>query len=250
MLMPVAAVVGVALIAGLALPWLRERQQVIPDEHPPRINSFGMEFVYIPMGELPRSVVGEVHAIKVAPLYLGKYEVTQAEWFKVMGVDPSHFKGPRRPVEQVTWHDAQEFVSRLNRLENTQKYRLPTELEWEYAARAGSPGKFSWGDDARRLGDYAWYGQVGNVGTKPVGQRGPNPWGLFDMYGNVWEWVQDCWAPLMASVRPTLAGDCSDRVLRGGGWNSQADFVGAGARGSYAANLNDDSNGLRLAMNP
>jgi formylglycine-generating enzyme required for sulfatase activity len=137
-----------------------------------------------------------VHMVRISrPFYLGKYEVTQAQWEAVMGNNPSQFKGdPNSPVENVSWDDVQEFIKRLKRLntrESGVKYRLPREAEWEYAAQAGTTTAYSFGNDPSQLGEYAWYGENANGETHPVGQKKPNPWGLYDMHGNVWEWVQD-----------------------------------------------------------
>jgi formylglycine-generating enzyme required for sulfatase activity len=195
-----------------------------------------------------------VRQVKIASFYLGKYEVTQAEWVEVMGANPSLYKDPRRPVDQVTWTDVHEFIQRLNQRENTDKYRLPSEAEWEYAARAGSDGPYGFEGDSRQLPKFAWFGKQGNVGTRPVGRRLANPWGLYDMHGNVWEWVEDCWhdnyegAP--SNGDPWIAkGNCTVRVLKGGGWNSEAFYVRSRTRGSYGHDLNDVSNGFRLAKN-
>ena len=128
------------------------------------------------------------------PFYIGRYEVTQAEWTQVMGSNPSVFQGPRvggdtarHPVDSVTWDDAQRFVQALNRREKTTAYRLPTEFEWEYAARAGASADPTW-DEIREL---AWEQDVTTATTHPVGSKKPNRWGLHDMLGNVWEWVDD-----------------------------------------------------------
>ena len=135
------------------------------------------------------------------PFCIGVFEVTQQQYQKVMGTNPSRFKGPQNPVEQVSWNDAVEFCRKLSALpaekSSGYEYRLPTEAEWEYACRAGTTTKYSFGDSESELGDYAWYGLVerlmeiaderGNSGEKshPVGGKKPNAWGLFDMHGNV-----------------------------------------------------------------
>jgi len=142
--------------------------------------------------------------------YMGKYEVTQKEWKAIMGNNPSSFKGDNLPVENVSWKDVQEFIKKLNQKEDGNKYRLPTEVEWEYAARAGTSTNWSFGDDENKLKEYAWYDQNSNSQTHPVGQKKPNGFGLYDVHGNVWEWVQD--------------SDGSRRVGRGGSW-----FDGAGS---------------------
>ena len=134
-----------------------------------------------------------MHEVRISkPFYLGKYEVTQGQWQAVMGNNPSRFKGdPNRPVEQVAWEDVQAFMRKLNAIEGGTTYRLPTEAEWEYAARAGTTTAYSFGDDPRLLGEYAWYSENAKGKTHPVGQKKSNAWGLHDMHGNVWEWVQD-----------------------------------------------------------
>lgn len=253
---PVAVVIALALLLTL-LPG----KQADKTTDGPQIltNSIGMELVPIPGGSFTMGgdpaggAASELppHTVQVAPFYLGKFEVTQAQWQAVMGDNPSSYKHPQRPVDQVTWLQAQSFIERLNRLEGTTLYRLPSEAEWEYAARAGTTAKWSFGDDASQLGRFAWFGQQGDIGTRPVGRGMPNPWGLFDMYGNVWEWVQDCWhdnydgAPREGTI--WSGGDCSLRMLRGGGWNSPAAYARSAVRGSYAPQMNDPADGFRIA---
>ncbi|MBN2109914.1 MAG: formylglycine-generating enzyme family protein [Methanosarcinaceae archaeon] len=175
-------------------------------------NSIGMQFMTIPAGEL---MMGSnkydsekpVHKVTIpGPFQLGKYPVTQKEWKAVMGRNPSYFKGDDRPVESVSWNDAQEFVKKLNAKEGTDKYRLPSEAEWEYACRSGKTTKHSIGEASSKLDEFAWYSgydtykewdknkdHVLRNSTQVVGQKKPNPWGICDMHGNVWEWVQDNW---------------------------------------------------------
>ncbi len=169
---------------------------------------------------------GPTHKVNIQnPFYLGKYPITQKQWEKVMGSNPSHFKGDGLPVDSVSWDDVQEFIKKLNK--GADNYRLPSEAEWEYACRAGTTSRYSFGDDESKLEDYAWY--YGNSGSKPhpVGQKKPNPWGLYDMHGNVWEWVQDKHndnyegAPFDGSTWEE--GNSSSYVVRGGSW-----FINAG----------------------
>jgi formylglycine-generating enzyme required for sulfatase activity len=210
-------------------------------------NSIGMEFVLIPVPAEPFKMGSDdsdadadrdekdMHPVHLTrPFYLGKYEVTQAQWEAVMGNNPSTFKGDsNRPVENVSWDDVQEFIRRLNSREGGAMYRLPTEAEWEYTARAGTTTRWSFGDEARQLGRYAWYD--GNAGgqTHPVGQLQPNPWGLYDMHGNVWEWVQDWYDSEefrrrsrtgITVVDPVGPSSGSRRVNRGGCWINPARF--------------------------
>lgn len=161
--------------------------------------------------------------------YMQTTSVTQGQWQGVMGNNPSYFKGNYNlPVEQVSWSDVQDFIGMLNRQEGTDKYRLPTAAEWEYACRAGSTTAYCFGNDPGRLGEYAWY--VENTRDEshphPVGQKKPNAWGLYDMHGNVWEWVQD-WQGhyLSGSVTdPEGPSTGSYRVDRGGAWYIDAGF--------------------------
>ncbi len=162
-------------------------------------NTIRMKFALIPAGEF---MMGSeeydeekpVHKVTInKPFYLGIYPVTQREWEAVMGNSPSNFKGDDLPVEHVSWDDVQEFIKKLNEKEGTDKYRLPSEAEWEYAARAGTTTRYSFGDDKSKLSDYAWYSTEmpfwHSSKTPEVGQKKPNPWGLCDMPGNVYEWV-------------------------------------------------------------
>jgi len=170
------------------------------------------------------------HRVTISqPFYLGKYEVTQAQWEKVMDTNPSRFTGnPNRPVENVSWEDVQEFITRLNKQEGWEVCRLPTEAQWEYAARAGTTPE--------RYGDVdaiAWYGENSDKETHAVGKKRPNAWGLYDMLGNVWEWCHDGVRTYTAyttvdPIGPTGAG--APRVIRGGSWYYPARHVRAALR--------------------
>jgi formylglycine-generating enzyme required for sulfatase activity len=174
---------------------------------------------------------GPVHTVRVSPFWMGKYEVTQGQWEAVMGSNPSYFKGPGNPVENVSWNDCQEFIKKLNEKVPGGGFRLPSEAEWEYACRAGTRTPFNTGetistDEANYDGNYTYgYGRKGvyREKTTPVGSFKPNAWGLYDMHGNVWEWCQD-WchdsytgAPSDGRAWESPSG--SVRVLRGGSWN-------------------------------
>jgi len=202
-------------------------------------NSIGMEFVKIPAGECllsytsdENSFFGNKESVREVtikePFYMGKYEVTQKQWRKVMGGNPSYFTGDDLPVERVSWNDAQEFIKKLNKIQETNKYRLPSEAEWEYACKAGTTTKFYFGDNESKLYDYAWYTENSNESTHPVGQKKPNSSGLYDMYGNVLEWCQDKYhsnydgAPTDGSAWES--GSSSFRVLRSGAWFCSAGF--------------------------
>jgi formylglycine-generating enzyme len=159
--------------------------------------------------------------VKIArPYYIGRFEVTQGEWTRVMGTNPSVFQGSRveddaarHPVDSVTWEDTQAFIRRLNEMEKTVAYRLPTEFEWEYASRAGSPSDPTW-DEIREL---AWQQDIVTATTHLVGTKKPNAWGLHDMLGNVWEWVHDYYnEKFFADPTPPRTG--TTHVLKGGGF--------------------------------
>jgi formylglycine-generating enzyme required for sulfatase activity len=190
------------------------------------VNSIGMRFVPIPAGTFTMGVGSEARQVTLTKAFdLGVYEVTQEQYEKVMGKNPSYFKGPQNPVENVNWDDAVEFCRKLSELPEEKSggyvYRLPTEAEWEYACRAGTTTKYSFGDSDKELGDYAWYSGNSGRTTHPVGGKQPNPWGLYDMHGNVWEWCQDWYGdyPSGSVTDPTGAASGSYRVIRGGSWN-------------------------------
>jgi formylglycine-generating enzyme required for sulfatase activity len=164
--------------------------------------------------------------------YMGKYVVTQAQWQKVMGSNPSDFKDcDQCPVEEVSWNDAQEFIRKLNAMSDGFVYRLPTEAEWEYAGRAGTTGEYAGNLDAM-----AWYSENSGGKSHPVGQKQPNAFGLYDMHGNVWEWCQDLYhdsyngAPIDGSAWESGGGQ--KRVMRGGSWLFHADGLRSAARNS------------------
>jgi formylglycine-generating enzyme required for sulfatase activity len=198
-----------------------------------------------------------LHEVTISkPFYLGKYPVTQSQWQAVMGSNPSYFKGPQRPVEEVSWEDAVEFCRKLSELPEEKAagrvYRLPTEAEWEYACRAGSQTAYSFGDDARLLKDFAWFSDNSNSQTHPVGQKKPNAWGLYDMHGNVWEWCGDWYGdyPRGSATDPTGPKERSYRVLRGGCWFFSAELCRAAYRNGIGPTYSDIILGLRLARVP
>ena len=226
-------------------------------------NSIGMEFVLIPAGEFDMGSPsneegrfddeGPVHSVTISnDFYMGKYEVTQKQWIEVMGDNPSQFRGDNLPVEHLSWYDVQEFIRKLNKMEGTYKYRLPSEAEWEYACRAGTTTRYSFGDSESNLGEYAWYDSNSGGKTHPVGQKNPNPWGLYDMHGNVWEWVQDknygsyYDAPVDGSAYED--GDSPIRVLCGSGCLMNANSCRSASRMAIIPNSHFESLGFRLLM--
>jgi formylglycine-generating enzyme required for sulfatase activity len=217
-------------------------------------NSIGMHFVPIPTGTFTMGKSKTAHkVILTQPFELGVYEVTQEQYEAVMGTNPSHFKGPQNPVEKVSWDDAVEFCRNLSELLAEKKsghvYRLPTETEWEYACRAGTTTKYSCGDSDSKLGDYAWYDKNSNNTTRPVGQKQPNPWGLYDIHGNVWEWCQDWYGdyPSGSVTDPTGLASGDRRMLRGGSFNSRTSYVHSAFRGSKQPGNRRLSDGFRPA---
>jgi formylglycine-generating enzyme required for sulfatase activity len=189
-----------------------------------------MEFVLVPAGSfMMGDEKGEawerpVHKVTITkPFYLGKFEVTQEQWQAAMGNNPSEFKGPKNPVDSASWGDCQAFLARLNEKSRSggAKFSLPTEAQWEYACRAGTVTRFSFGDDSENLGDYAWWWKNA-MSTHPVGQKKPNNWGLHDMHGNVKEWCADWFGDDYYANSPpddpVNADSGGSRVSRGGSW--------------------------------
>lgn len=208
-------------------------------------NKLGMKFALIMPGAfLMGSEDGEenerpVHQVTInRPFYMGIYVVTQGQWKAVMDTepwkgDPHVQEGNDYPAVNVSWYDAQDFLTRLGAIDDQNAYYLPTEEEWEYSARAGTTTKFSFGDDERDLRLYGWYRDMTQRGEEyahPVGSKKPNSWGLYDMHGNVWEWM-DNWYYGSYAASPKL--NPIEKVLRGGGW----DYPAYGARSAFRNHL-------------
>jgi formylglycine-generating enzyme required for sulfatase activity len=178
-----------------------------------------MKLVLIPAGKFMMGEKDKHEVTLTKPFYMGATLVTQAQYESVMGANPSRFKGPTNPVEGISWDDAVTFCKKLG-AKVRQNVRLPTEAEWEYACRAGTATAFSFGDDETALDDYGWY--LGNSGgrTRPVAQKKPNAWGLYDMHGNVWQWCSDLHGdyPAAPQIDPQGAGDGPYRIVRGGAY--------------------------------
>lgn len=228
-----------------------------------------LELVLIPAGEFLMgspdleadrlSQEGPQHRVKISkPFYMGKYEVTQAQWQAVMGSNPSSFKGDSNlPVESVSWEDCQEFCRKLSQ-KTGQPIRLPTEAEWEYACRAGTTTPFSFGNTiATSQANYdgrASYGS-GSKGeyrerTTRVGSFAPNAWGLFDMHGNVWEWCQDCYGSYPLGTVTDPSGDSARspfRVLRGGSWLNHPRHCRSAYCHCYSSSGRGNNFGIRVA---
>jgi formylglycine-generating enzyme required for sulfatase activity len=252
-------------------------------------SSGGMEFVLVPSGEFQMGCSPSdkecggaekpAHQVKITkPFYIGKFEVTQGQWKGLMGGNPSYFNETQagdswkdHPVEQVSWNAVQEFLQKMAAGENGRKYRLPTEAEWEYAARAGTTDATQ--GSAGELVGWSWSNSGGT--THPVGQLKPNAWGIYDMLGNVWEWVQDGYDdeyyknspaenppgpeaddsshrslrhPLgRGSIKHPLSKDMS-RTVRGSSWYLKANSMRVSERRSYRPEYTDYCGGFRVVV--
>ena len=223
-------------------------------------NGISIEMVKVEAGSFDMGATSEmqnpysdekpVHRVTLTNnYYVGKYEVTQALWQAVMGSNPSSFKGDDLPVEKVSWNDCQDFVSKLNAMTG-KRFRLPTEAEWEYAARGGKKSRGYQYSGSNTLGDVAWYGDNSGNKTHAVGTKQPNELGIYDMTGNVWEWCQDWYDSYSSSpqTNPTGAASESFCVYRGGGWGNSARYCRTSYRGDYAPDFRDFNLGLRLVL--
>ena len=221
-----------------------------------------MEFVLIPagsfnMGSKLRADERPVREVTIAkPFYLGKYEVTQSQWTAVMATNPSRVFKAGAPVTNVGWTDCQTFCEKLGTIVPNHQFRLPSEAEWEYAARAGSTTEYCFGDDPAKLTEYAWYTWNAGGEVQPVGAKLPNAWGLHDMHGNVWEWCQDTHfanyvnAPVDGSAREDPR-QANARVLRGGGWLHREEELRSAARSRWRSTGGGTFyHGLRIVAAP
>ncbi|MFH1985858.1 MAG: formylglycine-generating enzyme family protein [Pseudomonadota bacterium] len=224
---------------------------------------FGMAFATLPTGTF---VMGGDSVIEQAdenespkhrvtferPFAVGMYAVTQAQWQEVMGGNPSRFIGNDHPVEMVSHGDACEFIARLNQRENTTAYALPTEAQWEYAARAGSQSTYCFGHDRSRLAEFAWYKKNSADATHPVGQLSPNDWGLFDMHGNVHEWCSDWFDRNYYAKAPSKDPAGPDKglakALRGGDWGSEDWYCRCAIRSLGSPDRRSPRVGFRVVM--
>ena len=189
------------------------------------------------------------HPVTLSSYYIGETEVTQALWMAVMGSNPSYFEGDDFPVEYVSWYDCQTFINRLNSLTG-KNFRLPTEAEWEFAARGGNQSRHTPYSGSRRIDDVAWYRDNSGDLTHPVKTKQPNELGIYDMTGNVYEWCQD-WLGSYSSnaqTNPTGASSGSDRVLRGGGWGRSPRGCRSSNRSGETPEFSNDNLGLRLVL--
>ncbi|MBQ5752216.1 MAG: formylglycine-generating enzyme family protein [Bacteroidaceae bacterium] len=221
------------------------------------INVKGGTFSMGATSEQQDSYSGEtpVHSVTLSAYYIGETEVTQALWQAVMGSNPSDFNGDNNPVEQVSYDDCITFIDQLNTLLANQlpadrKFRLPTEAEWEYAARGGNQSKGYQYSGSNTLDDVAWYGDNSGSTTHPVKQKQPNELGIYDMSGNVWEWCSDWFDSYSSSAQtnPTGPSSGSYRVVRGGSWDDDAQNCRVPRRMGIAPDRSYRVIGLRLAL--
>jgi formylglycine-generating enzyme required for sulfatase activity len=185
---------------------------------------------------------------------MGKYKVMQDQWEAVMGKNPSAYRGPKYPVNNVSWDDCQVFIKKLDEKFRGRggKFHLPTEAQWEYACRAGTTTQWSCGNDASKLGEYAWHEGNAEASIHPLGMKKPNAWGLYDIHGDLWEWCADTYDSRYYSVSPhddpagpTVLGN---RVLRGGSWYLRPDYARSSRRSWLGQSVGSMLHGFRLAM--
>jgi formylglycine-generating enzyme required for sulfatase activity len=225
------------------------------------------EMVVIPAGSFKMGGKGgsdekPVHEVKIGYSFaVGKYEITQAEWKAVMGNNPSEFKGARKPVENVSWEDAKSFIKKLS-AQTGKVYRLLSESEWEYMARAGSTTKYPWGDEIDNSKAKYDSEVVSEKSTVPVGSYSANAFGVYDTVGNVEEWVEDCWhknykdapidgsawlSPWWSALWSTWWGNCETRVLRGGSWFFIPTYISSASRARNSVTVGLYRFGFRIA---
>lgn len=238
-----------AVLALLVLPGCNRQSPQGPGRSPSQIETDGgVQMVLVPggwfhMGSDREDQTDETpHRVYVSPFYIDRHEVTQREYTRLMGENPSLWKGEDAPVEQIRWAKAAAYCNARSRREGLQPaydektwqcdfradgYRLPTEAEWEYAARAGTHTAYCFGDNPAGLKAYAWFKENCTRKPRPVAQKKPNPWGLYDVHGNVWEWCNDFYredyyrqSPAKDPRGPETG---ENKVLRGGCWNSRPD---------------------------
>lgn len=246
-----------------------------PQASPPapiREIKYSAEFVLIkagsftmgsPLSELNREPKETPHSVTISKDFeMQVTPVTQLQYLAIMGVNPSEFSKsehcknydanskscPDNPVEKVSWKDAKSYIKRLNKLNDGYKYRLPTEAEWEYAARAGTKTSYYFGNDIKNINEYAWYWANSKSQTQIVGTKKPNAWGLYDMAGNVWQWTEDNFNGKEYSpnpvVDPTGPQEGDSKIMRGGSWYNYPKYLRSAMRGS--GNKSYDDVGFRV----
>ena len=226
------------------------------------VNGVSFEMVYVEGGSFDMGATSEqgsdaydwekpVHSVTLSDYYIGKCEVTQELWEAVMGSNPSNFRGAQNPVESVSWNDCQNFIKKLNSLTG-RTFRLPTEAEWEYAARGGNKSLHYKYSGSGNIGNVAWYYDNSGSSTHAVGTKSPNELGIYDMSGNVWEWCSDWYGGYSAGAQTNPQGPStgSGRVLRGGSWGSLARDCRVSNRYYDDPDSGNYYDGLRLVLVP
>lgn len=190
-----------------------------------------------------------VHSVTLSGYYIGETEVTQEMWQAVMGSNPSEFKGDNLPVERVSWDDCQEFISKLNQ-KTGRRFALPTEAQWEFAARGGNKSQGYKYSGSNNIDDVAWYWNNSSEQTHPVGTKMANELGLYDMSGNVWEWCADCYGSYSPSSQTDPVGPSTGavRVYRGSSWSYNAGYCRSTYRGRNSPDYRGDDLGIRLVL--
>ncbi|MBF0226458.1 MAG: formylglycine-generating enzyme family protein [Desulfobacterales bacterium] len=224
-------------------------------------NSIGVKFVLIHAGsflmgsDTPGEKVYEdevpKHRVNISnPFYIGIHEITQAQWTSVIGNNPSKFKDSNRPVDSVSWNDVQKFIQLLNKKEGTDTYRLPTEAEWEYAARSGTDSPYFFGDVILQASQYAWFDSNSAEKTHLVGELRANQRGLYDVSGNVWEWCMDWYDKTFYANSPpddpSGPPNGSLKIIRGGSWSNNVNYCRSALRYSYPPDRPSICIGFRL----
>jgi formylglycine-generating enzyme required for sulfatase activity len=227
-------------------------------------NGIYLEMVQIPSGKFmlgsPTNEIGRkdnespLVEITISNFYMAKFVVTQEQWFAIMGSNPAKFRESlQAPVENISWLEAQNFCRRLAmRSPYNYRYRLPSETEWEYACRAGTNTAYHFGDRSSQLNDYAWFTDNSNKRSQPVGQKVPNPWGLYEMHGGIWEWCEDAWHDNFSGVpadgKPWLDENALRRVRKGGSWSNEARLCRSASREWHWQGDQYNDIGLRIVI--
>jgi len=231
-------------------------------ERPALLKTFREEFVAIRAGTFRMGGPSEapIHDVAVPAFRMARYEVPQNLWEAVVGENPSRWKGKRNSVEMLSYVDAVAFCRKATDLmreaaliDADQVVRLPTEAEWEYAARAGTTTRYSFGDDAKELDAHGWHTGNAAGNDPPVGAKKPNPWNLYDVHGYLWEWCSDAWHPTYDGAPAdgsawAEGGDPAKRVIRGGSWKDKAEELTSSYRKPASVDLRDDAVGLRCVL--
>ena len=234
----------------------KEKELKEKEESEKIITDLNMEMVFVEcgtfnMGDKVSYSAQPIHSVTLSNFYIGKYPVTQKQWMKVMGSNPSTYKGKDNPVGNVSYFDCQKFVVRLNKLTG-KKYRLPTEAEWEYAARGGKKSKGYEYAGSNNINEVAWFERNSSRSSHPVGEKVPNELGLYDMSGNVWEWCNDWYGNYESGVQTNPQGPALGiyRMFRGCSWGEIADNCRVSNRCPNEPGFRDDGLGFRLGLVP